>query len=127
VHVTGFSRKQVDEILDRDDNVCLMWGSNPFCAYYADFANHRINRGAGGSKAMNVTVNGCGICSRCNILIEDDSHLALVARVRGVKVRSSHNVARDVQVLMATPLLHPVIGPYFLDADGKRIREVEGG
>jgi hypothetical protein len=104
-----------------------MWGSNPFCAYYADYANHRINRGAGGSKAMNVVVNGCAICSRCNTLIESDSGLALIARVRGVKVRSSHNVVRDIQVLIAKPLLHPTIGPYFLNADGKRIREVEGG
>jgi len=124
--MTGFTKKQTAEILERDDGVCLMWGSSPFCAYYADVANHRINRGAGGSKGLNATVNGCAICTMCNGLIEADRHLAMVARVRGVKVRSSHNLARDLETLAGTPLLHPTIGPYFLGPDGKRVREVEG-
>lgn len=121
--MTGFSKKQKAEILERDDNVCLMWGSNPFCAYYADTVNHRINRGAGGSKGLNATVNGCAICGMCNGLIEAEPHMAVVARVRGVKVRSSHNLARDLETLIGKPLLHPILGPYYLDADGKRIRE----
>jgi hypothetical protein len=118
--VTGFTKKQKAEILERDDGVCLMWGSNPFCAYYADTVNHRINRGSGGSKGLNATVNGCAICSSCNQMIEHDASLAAVARVRGVKVRSSHNIERDLETLAATPLVHPISGTYRVTEDGDR-------
>ena len=118
--MTGFTKKQTAEILERDGGVCLMWGSNPICAYYADSANHRINRGAGGSKGLNVLVNGCAICSACNGLIESDSTLANVARDRGVKVRSSHNLGRDVDNLQSVPLIHPVLGAYCLALAGGR-------
>lgn len=112
--------KQRAEILERDGGVCLMWGSNPFCSYYADTVNHRINRGAGGSKGLNVLVNACAICSVCNGLIESDSELAAVARERGVKVRSSHNTDRDLVTLRLTPLMHPVWGLYRLTIDGDK-------
>jgi hypothetical protein len=119
--MSGFTNAQVKAGLERDDGVCLMWGSNPFCGYYADTLNHRINRGAGGSKGLNVLVNGCAICSVCNGLIEHDPALADVARDRGVKLRSSHNLQRDIENLIGTPILHPTIGAYHLDSDGKRI------
>jgi hypothetical protein len=124
--MTGFTKSQKAEVLARDDGVCLMWGTNPFCAYYADTVNHRINRGSGGSKGLNVTVNACAICSMCNGLIEADRHLSSVARLRGVKVRSSHNLQRDIETLIGTALHHPTIGVYYLDAAGTRVRDVEG-
>lgn len=118
--MTGFTRKQVAAVLERDGGICLMWGAIASCRYYADTANHRINRGAGGSKALNVLVNACAICSVCNGLIESDSELAAVARERGVKVRSSHNTGRDLVTLRLTPLMHPVWGLYRLTIDGSR-------
>lgn len=118
--MTGFTKTQVSAVLKRDGGVCLMWGSNPFCGYRADTANHRINRGAGGSKGLNALVNACAICSECNGLIEHDPRLAQVARDRGVKVRSSHNLERDLRVLAEVPLVHPVDGPYFLSTAGDR-------
>lgn len=118
--MTGFTVKQKREILERDGGVCLMWGSNPQCRYEADTVNHRINRGAGGSRSLNVLVNGCAICSVCNGLIESDSELAAVARERGVKVRSSHNADRDLVTLRLTPLMHPVWGLYRLSIDGHK-------
>lgn len=121
--MTGFSRKDVEFILDRDGGVCLMWGSNPFCAYYADTANHRINRGQGGSKRLNVRVNGCAICARCNGLIEHSSTLAEEARRRGVKVRSSYTAAKDLEHLCSIPLLHPVSGLYHLSPVGDKVSD----
>lgn len=118
--MTGFTRKQTAAVLERDGGICLMWGSNPYCAYSADVANHRVNRGAGGSKGLNVLVNACALCSSCNGLIESDAGLALVARDRGVKVRSSHVLARDLENLRSIPLLHPVFGPYRLDEAGNK-------
>ena len=95
-----------------------MWGTNPHCLYQASAANHRINRGAGGSKLLNVLVNGCAICGPCNGLIESDPDVAQLARDRGVKVRRSSTIARDFFNLVETPLNHPVRGVYFLDAEG---------
>jgi hypothetical protein len=118
--VTGFTKKQTNQILERDGGVCLMWNTNPWCAYEAEVANHRINRGAGGSKGLNAIVNGCAICSSCNGLIEHDPGLAEVARERGVKVRSSHNIARDLENLAAVALVHPVLGTYTITEDGNR-------
>jgi hypothetical protein len=119
--VTGFSKADRTFVLERDGGVCLMWNTNPWCAYTADTVNHRINRGSGGSKGLNARVNGCAICSSCNGLIEHDPDLAEVARERGVKVRSSHNLDRDLENLAVTWLVHPIIGAYQLGPDGSRV------
>jgi hypothetical protein len=90
---TGFTPDQNAAILLRDGGICAMIGSHDGCAGRADTANHRLNRGAGGSKLRNGMSNGCAICHVCNGLIESDSALASVARERGVKLRQGDEPA----------------------------------
>ncbi len=56
------------------------------CGAVAREANHRGNRGAGGSKRANTLANGCAICHECNGRIEADADYAEQARARGVKL-----------------------------------------
>ena len=83
--VTGFTPEQVRAVVVRDE-MCAMRGTNPACNGRAETANHRLNRGAGGSKLRNGLANACGICHVCNGLIESDPDLAQIARAQGVKL-----------------------------------------
>lgn len=79
---TGFTREQKQIILWRDGDLCCM------CRQRATEANHRANRGAGGSKYRNTLPNGCALCTICNGRIESDAEYAAEARRRGVKLDS---------------------------------------
>ena len=99
---TGFTPEQSAAILLRDGGICAMTGSHKQCTGRADVVNHRLNRGAGGSKLRNGLSNGCAICHTCNGLIESDSRLAEIARARGVKLREGD-----------TPADTPIWSPFF--------------
>ena len=90
---TGFTSDQSAAILLRDGGICAMTGIHEQCTGRADVANHRLNRGAGGSKLRNGLSNGCAICHTCNGLIEADARLAEIARARGVKLRQGEEPA----------------------------------
>lgn len=92
---TGFTPTQVDGILMREGTICAMSGAElpdgtTLPRHKATTANHRLNRGAGGTAdrgtGRNGTDNGCAICWTCNGLIEDGAELADIARHRGVKL-----------------------------------------
>lgn len=95
---TGFTPEQVAAILLRDGDLCAMSGhpENPDCWGKATTANHRLNRGAGGSKLRNGTGNGCGICNQCNGAIESVALLAALARHLGVKLRQGDDPERSL-------------------------------
>jgi len=88
--VTGFTPEQRDAVLLRDGGMCAMRGTHDQCRGRADDANHRLNRGAGGTSDRGTGKNGmgnaCAICFVCNGLIESDPELAAIARHRGVKL-----------------------------------------
>jgi hypothetical protein len=100
---TGFGHQLIAAILLRDGAICGMYGTNPNCRRHATTANHRLNRGAGGSKLRNGMSNGCAICDICNNAIEDDAELAEIARHRGVKLTEGDN-----------PSLVPMWSTFFL-------------
>lgn len=85
--MTGFTPAQSAGILMREGHTCALADVNPRCTRRATVANHRLNRGAGGSKERNSTDNGCALCDQCNGDIESDAALAEIARHRGVKLR----------------------------------------
>ena len=89
---TGFTPEQVAAILLREGSVCAMYGADDRCRRHATTANHRKNRGAGGSKLRNGLGNGCAICDRCNGDIESDPEYAELARARGVKLRATDEI-----------------------------------
>lgn len=98
--VTGFTPAQVAGCKMRDGEMCVMAGILPGCTGRADTANHRLNRGAGGSKMRNGMSNACAICDHCNGLIENDAEAAAEARRRGVKLREGDDPA-------TVPMWHP--------------------
>ena len=83
---TGFTPAQVAAVLLRDGGMCALTGRHPDCNGRADTANHRLNRGAGGSKLRNGMGNACAICHHCNGLIEQNAEYAALARDLGVKL-----------------------------------------
>ena len=103
---TGFTPEQVRDVLMRDGNLCAMLGADPRCRRRASTANHRLNRGAGGTSDRGTGRNGmgnaCAICDWCNGQIEDDPALAETARHRGVKLRQGD-----------TPALVALWSPFF--------------
>lgn len=87
---TGFTPEQKAGILMREGGICAMSGANPNCRRQATEANHRLNRGSGGTAdrgtGRNGTDNGCALCFVCNGDIEHVPELAEIARHRGVKL-----------------------------------------
>lgn len=93
----------------REGNLCAMLGADPRCRLRATTANHRLNRGAGGTSdrghGRNGMGNACAICDWCNGAIEDLPELAELARHRGVKLRSGATPSLE-------PLWHPLFGQW---------------
>jgi hypothetical protein len=77
---SGFTAEQKRIIIWRDGGKCCM------CGRPAEVANHRLNRGMGGRRSLNILENGCALCWACNDLIERDPDLAAKARELGVKL-----------------------------------------
>ncbi len=109
---TGFTVKQVQQMRDRDGDVCAWTGVNTGRLV----PQHRSNRGMGGSKAANRVENGLLLDSLINGLIESDPTYQREAIRRGIKIS-----------LHADPLLVPVFlaaeqAWYLLAADGTKTR-----
>lgn len=97
---TGFPPEMVANIILRDGGICQM------CGAPAQTANHRSNRGAGGTltvkdairrarATLNRMANGCALCNACNGAIEDDGPLADQARQLGIKLNRD-DIPEDV-------------------------------
>lgn len=87
--------------------------------------NHRMGRGMGGSKALDVPCNVVVMCSWFNGLIEDDHEAASLALAMGWKVGGHPIVTPDVLAsLMAQPVYDKASGLwYLLDNDyGRTVR-----
>ena len=100
---TGFTPPIVAAVLLRDGGMCALTGQHPSCTGRADTANHRLNRGRGGSKLRNGMGNACAICTHCNGLIESDAEYATLARRLGVKLREGDT---PEQVPLWSPFFH---------------------
>lgn len=62
------SKRLTALVLSRDGNVCQL--NLPGCTYTATVADHRANRGMGGSDILDNTVNLIAACGLCNGLKE---------------------------------------------------------
>lgn len=71
--------------MDRD-KYCLHCGETE-----AVSPNHRINRGMGGSKALDYPENLVILCSRLNLLIESDPEASRQAKAAGWKLERWEN------------------------------------
>lgn len=108
---TGFDRRTVAVILDRDGHACASCGSVGNVV-----AHHRRNRGMGGSTdtETNSVRNGLALCWACNGLAEHHAHYAQEARERGVKLRHGDP--------LTTPVRYADGALYLLRTDGTRQR-----
>ena len=77
--------KDFQKLLDRDQG-CLHCGE-----VVAVAPNHRINRGMGGSKRLDVPSNLVVLCSVLNGQIESDARWARVAKEYGWKLEKWQN------------------------------------
>jgi len=94
--VTGFSPEVRDGIIAAGGGLCSMLGVDGCDGDAATEANHRLNRGMGGSSLEEVASdpsNGCGISDRCNWRLEHSAQFAEAGRRRGVKVEAGSRPA----------------------------------
>ena len=61
-------KRMTEMVLRRDGEVCQL--NLPGCTYRATVADHRANRGMGGSNVLDNTVNLVAACGLCNGLKE---------------------------------------------------------
>lgn len=87
--MAGFTTEQRAVIIWRDGGRCCM------CGGVATEANHRINRGMGGRRSLNVYANGCALCHDCNRRIEADADYRAIAIERGVKLLDGQDPAAE--------------------------------
>lgn len=102
--MTGFDPTIREAILWRDNYLCAMLGAAGCPGKRATEANHRLNRGMGGSSAplINDPVNGCAAEHHCNWALEAVPEFAEEARRRGVKLEQGSD-----------PLRVPMWSPFF--------------
>ena len=99
------SRKLVAAVLRRDGGRCVIAG--PLCLGEATVADHLANRGAGGSKALDIPENLVAACVICNGEKEgaDGSYRAeLVAR--GLRIAKKATNAQTAAEAILRPVLY---------------------
>jgi 5-methylcytosine-specific restriction endonuclease McrA len=109
-------------VLKRDGYQCVIAGDQ--CLGEASTADHRANRGNGGSKVLNdprALIAACGIC---NGLKEDSSGQEREELIRrGVKVQKAATNAQTLVLCQYTPVEYPDGAVWFLTTDGRRVDE----
>lgn len=118
-------KKLVAAVIHRDGGYCVL--RLPWCQIVATVADHRANRGHGGSRSLDGMSNLIGACGRCNGAKEDAT-----GEVVEELIRSGHRVIPDSthQKTAVRALNQPVLYPdgrwYLLDDDGGKER-IDGG
>ncbi|MEV7827526.1 hypothetical protein [Microbacterium enclense] len=79
---TGFTKPQLATLRTRDNDRCVWTGNHTDRL----IPQHRVNRGMGGNRHLNVLTNGLLLDSIINGLIESDPTLGVVAKAFGIKV-----------------------------------------
>lgn len=115
-------RPMVGIVLDRDNGVCVHCGG-----WGASVADHRVNRGAGGSRVLNDPANLVAAHGGCNGSRENATGLVLLDLIeRGIKVRPAATHAASLDRARLTPVEYPDGSWWLLASDGTRER-VRGG
>ncbi len=104
---TGFTKKQIALITERDGGVCAWTGIDTGRL----IVQHRANRGMGGRKSMNRLSNGILLDSILNGLIESHPYYQAEAIHRGIKISG---FADPLEV----PVQHVVHGLVYIDDEG---------
>ena len=117
-------RKLVRNVLTRDGGLCMI--GLPGCTRVATAADHRANRGAGGSSILNDSRGLIGACYRCNGL-KADAHGDRLEQLRrrGIYVRKLGTNEATLAVLADIPVQDTYGDWWLLRADGTRVGIVD--
>lgn len=115
----------VRRVLVRDEFRCVL--ALPGCAGEASLADHRANRGMGGSSILNdlaVLIAACGLCNGR----KEDAHGAMrrILVERGVRVVPDSTHAKTLLRCRTKSVLYPDGIRYRLTSDGQRLRVLPG-
>lgn len=115
--MSPISVKVRDLVLARDGGVCVLQLAG--CSHWATVADHRANRGAGGSKVLNRPSNLIAACTGCNGAKEDSHGPVRAALVeRGVRVVQDSTNAKTAARALAVPVEYPDGSVWWLDDEG---------
>lgn len=81
--MTSLTQAQWRKLLERDGGRCCHCGATEALA-----PHHRVNRGMGGRKSLEIPSNLLLICSQFNGDMESDPRVAEYAKSRGIKLLS---------------------------------------
>ena len=115
-------RAVVSLVLERDHHECQLRLSRG-CTGVATVADHRANRGTGGSKVLNCPcclVSACGICNGVKEDAEGDARERLI--VDGLRVLKAATNAETHRRCQLTPTRLADGISYWLTCDGRRVR-----
>lgn len=113
-------KRIVKLVLERDRHRCLLRLAR--CMGEATVADHRADRGMGGSKTLNhpsALVAACGICNGDKTAAFGQVLADLIGR--GVRVPKAATNAQTLRVCQLTPVVYPD-GEFWLTSDGRRVR-----
>lgn len=120
----SISKRLVRDVLERDEYRCVL--NLEGCWIVASVADHRANRGMGGSKQLDALVNLIAACPRCNWLKEDATGELLAQLIEyGHRVRHAATSQATLRAALLTPVRYPDGRFYWLTTDGRRV-EVSG-
>ena len=115
-------KKLVTLVLERDDGWCVIAG--PACLGEATVADHRANRGAGGSTVLNDARCLVAACGLCNSFKADASRWDRDELVRrGLIVLKAATNQETVRRCQNQPVEYPDGAVWFLTRDGRRTDE----
>lgn len=119
-------KRMVTIVLQRDGEVCQL--ALPGCQYQASVADHRANRGSGGSSVLDDPVNLIAACGLCNGRKETATGSELeMLRERYVRIEKAATNEDTLIRARATPVKYRDGRWYLLDSAGGRtyLREVQ--
>lgn len=100
------STNTIRGVLKRDHDTCVIRG--PFCTVHATVADHRANRGAGGSRMLDDPSNLIAACELCNGWKEDTTGRdRLRLERRGIRLPKRATNAQTLQLAMSVPVKYP--------------------
>jgi 5-methylcytosine-specific restriction endonuclease McrA len=108
-------------VLARDNNVCVL--SSPHCLGTATDCDHRVGRGMGGNKRLDVPQNLLAVCRPCNSHKEDNADFGAECLARGIKIRRSQSTQIDLERCLSTPVIFPDGSSWFLTPWGRQRHE----
>lgn len=118
--MTAIPRKLTTLVLKRDLFLCMLRLDG--CTKLATVADHRANRGSGGSKVLNQPHCLVAACVSCNGVKETVHGATLDALIaKGVRVLKAATNEQTAQRCLLVPVTYPE-GDYQLTAEGERVR-----